>query len=305
MKARIPLLCVLFVLGVPLLGRANSIASVVVRSDGEILFSDYRGNRIWRVRPDGSLRAVLASHHTHHLALGPDESVWGEHVTPDGIVASLWSLDRDGKRRDLLVPRRRSDPAVYEGTVFTAAGDELLFLRNCQIVRGRVGGEVRVWAGGRCGESAWKDDKVRYGHLHGSLAWGTDGTLYFSDSRTIRRISNEGAISTLDGRPTDLFAPPLVGESAFERLAGLAVDDRGSLYVVERRDRTVRTIAGGRERVVARLPSSWAPIGLSLAKGSVYVLVEPRLPPLQPILGTERLLRISPSGKVETIARVR
>jgi hypothetical protein len=284
---------------------ANSIASVVVRSDGEILFSDYRGNRIWGVRPDGSLRVVLASHHTHHLALGPVGSVWGEHVNPDGSVASLWSLDRDGGRRELLAPRRRPDPAAYEGTVFTAEGEELVFLRDCQIVRGRVGGEYRVWAGGRCGGPAWDDDKVRYGHLHGSLARGPDRTLHFSDSRTIRRISKEGGVSTLGGRPTGLFAAPLPRERVFDRVMGLAVDWSGCLYVAERRDRTIREIAAGRERVVARLPAGWTPIGLAFADGSIYALAEPRFPPARAWMDSERLLRVSSGGKIDTIARIR
>lgn len=152
MKARALLLSAFFVLAVPLFARANSIASVVVRPDGEVLFSDYRGSRIWGVKPGGVARVVLAERHTHHLALGPDASVWGEHVTPDGSIASLWSLDRDGKHREVLAPRRRPDPAaVYEGTVFAIEGDELVFLRGCQIMRGRVGGNFRVWSGAPCG----------------------------------------------------------------------------------------------------------------------------------------------------------
>ncbi|HEV8231021.1 MAG TPA: hypothetical protein VGQ75_01630 [Thermoanaerobaculia bacterium] len=284
---------------------ANSIASVVVRADGEILFSDYRGNRIWGLGRDGVARVVLADHHTHHLALGPNGTVWGEHVTPDGGTASLWSLDREGRRRELLPPRRRPDTGAYEGTVFTIVGDELVFLRGCQIVRGPVGGDLNVWAGLPCGRTAWDDERVRYGHLHGSLASGPGGTLYFSDGRTIRRISKESAISTLNGRPTGLFAPPLAGEPVFDRVMGLAVDGSGSLYVAERRDRTVREITAGSQRVVMRLPASWTPIGLALANGSVYVLAEPRFPPMRVLMDSERLLRASRAGKIETIACVR
>lgn len=306
MKARALLLSAFFVLAVPLFARANSIASVVVRPDGEVLFSDYRGSRIWGVKPGGVARVVLAERHTHHLALGPDASVWGEHVTPDGSIASLWSLDRDGKHREVLAPRRRPDPAaVYEGTVFAIEGDELVFLRGCQIMRGRVGGNFRVWSGAPCGDTAWNDEKVRYGHLHGSLASGPDGTLYFSDTRTIRRISKEGAISTLDGRPANLFARPLPRERVFARVMGLAVDGSGRLYVAERRDRTIRTIEAGKESVVARLPSSWTPIGLTVANGSIYALAEPRFPPALAWMDSERLLRVSRAGRIETTARVK
>lgn len=284
---------------------ANSIASIVVRADGEILFSDYRGNRIWGLSRDGVARVVLADLHTHHLALGPNGNVWGEHVTPDGGTASLWRLDREGRQREVLPPRRRPDAGAHEGTVFTFVGDELVFLRGCQIVRGPVSGDLDVWAGHPCGRTAWDDERVRYGHLHGSLASGPEGALYFSDSRTIRRISKEGAISTLDGRSTDLFAAPLAGEPVFDRVMGLAVDGSGRLYAAERRDRTVREITAAGQRVVMRLPSSWTPIGLALANGSVYVLAEPRFPPMLVLMDSERLLRSSRAGEIETIARVK
>nr|MDQ5872612.1 hypothetical protein [Acidobacteriota bacterium] len=168
MKARIAILSAIFVLAVPPLARANSIASVVVRPDGEVLFSDWVGNRIFGFGSDRKLRVVVRDKHTHHLAIGGDGLVFFEHVTPDGSVASLWSLDARGTVREVLPPRRRPDPAAYEGTVFAVGpGNELFFLRDCHIVRGPVGSAPRIWAGTSCGEAAWKDAKVRYGHLHG------------------------------------------------------------------------------------------------------------------------------------------
>lgn len=86
---------------------------------------------------------------------------------------------------------------------------------------------------------------------------------------------------------------------------GLAVDGSGRLYVAERRDRTIRTIEAGKESVVARLPSSWTPIGLTVANGSIYALAEPRFPPALAWMDSERLLRVSRAGRIETTARVK
>lgn len=307
MKARIALLSGILVLAVPLFARANSIASVVVRPDGAVFFSDWMGNRIWGFGADRKLRVVVREKHVHHLAIGGDGLVVFEHVTPDGSVASLWSLDARGTVREILPPRRRPDPAAYEGTVFAVGpGNELFFLRDCQIVRGVPGGAIRAWASAGCGEAAWKDDRIRYGHLHGALAWGRSGAMYFSDSRTIRRVSRDGRITTLDGHPAGLFGARLPGEPDYERIMGLAADPAGNLYFALRDDRTIRKVsADGKTATLARVGGSWTPTGLTFGNGALYVLAEPRLPPLRALLGSPRLLRVSGSGRIEILATAR
>jgi sugar lactone lactonase YvrE len=307
MKARVPLVLAVFLVGCAAAARANSIASVVVRPDGDVLFTDWTGNRIFGLGADGKLRVAVRDKHAHHLALGADGLVFLEHVTPDGSIASLWTLDARGAIREILPPRRRPDPAAYEGTVFAVGpGNELFFLRACQIVRGAVGSSPRVWAGTSCGETAWTDEKVRYGHLHGSLAWGPSGAMYFSDSRTIRRVSREGAVTTLDGRLATLFGPALGGEPAYERIMGLAADAAGNLFFAVRDDRTIRKVsADGRRTTFARVRGSWTPTGLTYGGGALYLVAEPRMPPLRALLGSPRLLKVSGSGKVEVLATAR
>jgi hypothetical protein len=306
MKARFPLVAVLLFLAITPLARANSIASVVVRPDGEVLFSDWIGNRIFAFGVDRRLRVAVRNKHAHHLALGADGLVFYEHVTPDGNIASLWTLDSRGGVREALAPRRRPDPAAYEGTVFAVGpGNELVFLRDCQIVRGPLGSAPRVWAGAACG-NAWTDAKVRYGHLHGSLAWGPGGTMYFSDSRTIRRVSREGAVTTLDGRPANLCGNPLRGEPLYERIMGLGADPTGIVYFAVRDDRTIRRMsADGRVATFTHIRGSWTPTGLTHGNDSLYVVAEPRMRPMRSLLGSPRLLRISNSGRIEVLATAR
>ena len=307
MKARIPLAAALLFLAGTSGARANSIASVVVRPNGEVLFTDWVDNRIFALGADKKLRVAVPDKHAHHLALGANGLVLFEHVTPDGSIASMWTLDTRGSIREVLPPRRRPDPAAYEGTVFAVGpGNELVYLRDCQIVRGAIGSAPRVWAGTSCGETAWKDPKVRYGHLHGSLAWGPNTTMYFSDSRTIRRVSREGAVTTPDGRPATLFGPALPNEPAHERIMGLAADPAGNLYFALRDDRTIRKLsADGRMTTFARVRGSWTPTGLTFGNGTLYVVAEPRMPPMRTLLGSPRLLRISASGKAEVLATAR
>jgi hypothetical protein len=307
MKVRIALAAALLVLASASLARANSIASVIVRPNGEVLFTDWVDNRIFAYGSDRRLRVAVPDKHAHHLALGADGLVFFEHVTPDGGIASLWTLETRGSIREVFPPRRRPDPAAYEGTVFIVGpGNELFFLRDCQIVRVVMGSASRVWAGSSCGETAWKDEKVRYGHLHGSLAWGPNGTMYFTDSRSIRRVSREGAVTTLDGRPAELFGGPLRGEPIYERIMGLAVDPGGSVYFALRADRTIRKISSdGRVTTFARVTGSWTPTGLTYGNGALYVVAEPRMPPMRSLLGSPRLLRIPANGRSEVLATAR
>ena len=88
MKARV-LAAALLLLASASFVRANSIASVVVRPDGEVLFSDWVDNRIIAFGPDRKLKVAVRDKHAHHLALGANGLVLFEHVTPDGSIASL------------------------------------------------------------------------------------------------------------------------------------------------------------------------------------------------------------------------
>lgn len=307
MKARVPLALMVLLFACATSARANSIASVIVRPDGDVIFADWMGNRIFGFGADGKLRVAVRDKHAHHLALGADGLVFFEHVTPDGSIASLWTLDSRGSVREVLPPRRRPHPTAYEGTVFTVGpGDELVYLRDCQIVRGAIGNAPRVWAVTSCADTAWKDGKVRYGHVHGSLALGPNGTMYFSDSRTIRRVSRDGAVTTQDGRPATLFGSALRGEPAYERIMGLAADPAGNLYVALREDRTIRKVStDGRTTMFVRVRGGWTPTGMTYGNGALYVVVEPRMPPLRALLGSPRLIRVSGSGRIQILATAR
>jgi len=287
---------------------ANSIASIAVAKK-KIFFSDYIRNRIWSLDARGHLSVAVPKIHTHHLVLDSQGRLWGDHVTPDGGTASLWVLQPGGGPRQVLPPARRGETEGYEGTVFTVNGNgEILFLRECQILRLLPGGKPVPWAGKNCGERAWNEEALRYGHLCGSLVWGPRGELYFSDARTIRRIAPDGSVRTLDGRPAELFDAPAPGELTFERVMGVAVDPTGALYAADRKTRSVRRIAAnGRAKTFARLGPLWTPTGLATAESGVYVLVEPRHLPAAsgtPV-GSPRLLRVSPDGKVKTLAVAR
>lgn len=94
------------------------------------------------------------------------------------------------------------------------------------------------------------------GHLDGAgtdarfnapiaLAVGPDGFIYVSDagSHIVRRMSPDGAVTTLAGYPTLPGSADGQGLGArFNSPGGIAVDTRGLVFVVDRGNRTLRTV---------------------------------------------------------------
>jgi hypothetical protein len=219
-------------------------------------------------------------------------------MTPDGTVSDAGSAAGAGP------------DGLYPGTVFLAGRDGgFEYLKECRIVRLSPDGRETPLAGNPCPERAWKEDALRYGHLHGSLVRGRDGAVWFSDARTVRRVGADGSVRTLAGKPVDLFAEPMPGERRFDRVMGLAIDLHGNLLVADRKTRRIIHIGqGGGETVVATLSALTSPIGLGISGEDLYVVAESRLPVppfLVGLVGSPRLIRISPAGEITTVARVR
>lgn len=290
--------------------RANSIASIVVERNGDVYFSDYVRDKIWKVDGTGVLSVALSNRHGSHLVLDGSGAIYGENRPNRGGDATIWRLEPGGAAEEVFRPVRRGRAASYRGTVFTIdARGALLYLKDCQIVRLGEDGELRALTQRECHENAWSDPLIVYGHLHGSLAWGPDGALYFSDGRTIRRVRSDGEVTTLDGRPTSLFAGRLSGEGRYESLMGLAVDERGNVYAADKESRTIlRFRPNGKTELVAQLGMFWSPIALALSRTGVYVLVNLRFPTpgfLSGVFGNPTLQKITPDGRITTVSTVK
>jgi hypothetical protein len=286
--------------------RGNSISSVVVGPDGSIYFSDYVRNRIWKVSPGGQLMEAVAGKHTHHLVIDQTGTLYGEHI-PTGGLPTLWERSPDGKVSEILRAIRHGQALSYPGSVFTVdPRGGLEFVRECQIVRLSGSGSPEPWAGRRCAGDVFKDDALRYGHLHGSFAWAPDGTLLFSDGRTIRRILPNGEITTLRGRSISLFAAPQPDEAHFDLVMGLVVNPSGTIFVADQSSRSIlRVDANGATKTFYQLPFFSSPIGLGSAGSDLYLLTDLRMPTpgfLTGLVGNPTLRKIGPDGRAKVIA---
>lgn len=284
---------------------ANSVASLVQDERGVVYFSDYRRNCLWRVDSQGRRTVLLPGVHTHHLAMDTQGNLYGEYVpvnAADPLRASLWKLSAGGRLTEIL---RTAQGAAngYQGSVFALdPAGSIYFLHRCRVVRLAVDGQFVPVAGNDCGARWWDDDAVRYGHLHGSLAWGPDGTLYFSAGRTVRKI-RAGAIATLAGDSATLFDEPHVGEQSFGRVMGLAVSAQGGIYVADRH-RVAKLDSSGSNTTVVKSGWLWSASGLSIAGGDVFLVEERTCPPfLCDLFGSPRVRKVEPDGTTVTLAQ--
>ena len=112
------------------------------------------------------------------------------------------------------------------------------------------------------------------------VAVDTSGNVYVSDgSRTIRKISPDGVVSTLAGKAFELGSADGTGSTArFSRPSGIACDQLGNLYVSDSDNHTIRKVTseGIVTTVAGKAPSDGGGSGSLDGGGSAARFVSPR-----------------------------
>lgn len=136
----------------------------------------------------------------------------------------------------------------------------------------------------------------------------TAGNLYLTDGSTVRKLTSDGVVTTLAGRPGVIGSADGIGAAAsFDYLSGITADTAGNLYVAEFYNHTIRkitpagvvtTLAGtaksaGSADGVGAAARFFYPTGItSDAAGNLYVSDS----------GNSTIRKITPSGEVTTLA---
>ena len=109
-------------------------------------------------------------------------------------------------------------------------------------------------------------------HIGGIIA-GPDGSLYYTEDTAIRRINAEGEISTMLTVRAPANAPSIPATGQHPYLRGLAIDDRGVIYVADTGDaRLLKITPDRRVTILLRTQSPWSPTAVALFGSDVYVL---------------------------------
>jgi len=141
-------------------------------------------------------------------------------------------------------------------------------------------------------------------HLNGITA-GPDGSIYYTENSSIRRISAKGRISTVATVPALVHGASIPGTDQHPYLRGLAVDAHGSMYVADDGDaRVLKITTEGSITTLLQLESPWAPTAVALFGRDVYVLEFLHTAVDDRRAWLPRVRKITPDGKSLIVATV-
>ena len=247
--------------------RAHEGWGIVVDANGNVYFSDIPTNTIWRLTPDRRFEAVVRDKHSHALVLAVDGSIHGTHHPPDEPVRSVWRLAPDGQLT-AVVPPTRDFPLGLQSFAMDAKGN--IFSQNAYragatevvLLRRDPAGEISVLAG----------SEAQFTQIDG-MAFGPDSALYVTDGPNVRRIAADGTVATLN-------AQPLTTPRWDQDLMGVAMAEDGSAWIADYSGRRLIELLpnGGIGRAHHTRGILWAPTGVTLHSGDIYLLEHLRMP---------------------------
>lgn len=254
-----------------------------------VVVSDVPGNTIWRIK-DGRLEALVRDVHSHDVVLGKDGALYGTDPKTGGGTFSVWRLDASGRFSYVIPPAADSvlglqSFLITAGGAIYSGGRHDPRKRTIALLRRERTGEISRFADG----------------FHGidDIAIMPDGDLLLVDGPYLRTVASDGEVATVAG--------PLTQRRFGEDLLGLSSIRDSAVHVADHASRRILRVdlRTGRGVDVYRSDFFWAPAGVEVVDGTLYVLEHLR-PPLA-ILGDLKIgpylrVRRVASGKSETLA---
>jgi sugar lactone lactonase YvrE len=263
--------------GKGLQARLSGPQGLALDRQGTLYVADGRDGAIRKITPDGVVATLGGA---SNLFAGP------VGIAVDGAAACyvtdgahvLWKRSPSGDVKALAGRAKQrgaadgvGDAARFNfipGVAVDAAGNAYLADHNNHTVRKVTpDGRVTTFAG-RAGEDGTVDGVGGAARLTRPLAVAADreGNLYLAAGNTVRKVTPQGAVTTL------------AAAASFGRLDGLAVDRAGNVYAADRERHVIWKVTpqgavaklGGSE--LAMGGSGWLVTGLAVDRaGNVYV----------------------------------
>ncbi len=248
--------------GAGVAARFNSPFGVAVDAAGNIYVADRNNHAIRKITPEGAVSTLAGLAGVSGSTNGAGSSA--RFAFPEGIAVdgsgNLYVADSANCTVRKITP---------DGTVTTLAG--------LAGVRGSVdgtGAEARFTAPSGMGVD-------------------TKGSVYVSDNTTVRKISPQGAVSTLAGLAGVSGSVDGAGTNArFNGTFGIAVDKSTQVYVVDSNSVRKITTNGVVSTLVGNASGFLCPWGVAVdGGGNVYVADG----------GHDRICKITPGGVLSTL----
>lgn len=267
-------------------------SGIVVDRQGQVFFVD-TGSGVWRIDREGRLTrhegpafhwmTIDADGHflRTRLPASPSAEMRAVGTNPTLILSSDFppTIARDGA---LYYPELRRDERL-EVVRLTASGARTVV---ATLPASTENGPLR-WLNG--------------------IAGGPDGSIYYTENTAVRRITLQGAISTVAGNVTmpDCMRIPGYPADLGVHLRGLDVAADGTVFVAASGcGATLRITARGEITPVLRTSSPWSPTGIAVAGDEVYVLEYLHTQSDDRREWLPRVRKLSRDGKVTVLATV-
>lgn len=266
-------------------------SGIVVDRRGYVYFVD-TGSGVWMIDPRGKLTRRDGPRF-HWLAIDESEQPFGARLPaiPAGELSAVGvhptlllssdvplAVGRDGA---LYCPELGADGRLRI-VRFTRAGVRSV---RATLPAQALGGVLR-WVNG--------------------LAAGADGSLYYTEDKSVRRVDERGSVSTLATNVTVPDCARIPGTEGTEPyLRGLAVAPDGAVFVAAAGCGAVLKITPrGEFMTVLRTASPWSPTAVAVSPSGLYVLEYLHTATEDRLAWLPRVRKVLPNGDVVSIAAV-
>lgn len=270
---------------------AHPGSGINVDRHGYVYFVD-TGSGVWKIPPRGNLTRH-GGPRFHWMAIDESERPFGARLPsiPSGEVTVV------GVNPTLLLSSDVPLVVGRDGALYYPESGPDERLRIMRFTRSGVRSvHASLPAKAEGGVLRW---------LNG-LAAGSNGSLYYTEDKAVRRVDERGLVSTLAtivAVPNCARIPGADGAEPY--LRGLAVAPDGTVFVAASGCGAVlRITPRGKITTVLRTTSPWSPTAVATSRSGLYVLEYLHTASEDRLAWVPRVRKVLPNGRIVSIATV-
>lgn len=240
---------------------AHPGSGIAVDKLGQVYFLD-TGSGLWKIDTLGRVFKI-SDYRFHWLALDVNNAFEKGQLPSSAGTGLDWEILKVGANPTVLIASEWPIAVGQDGGLYYQSGRA----GNLRIVRSLESGVNSVLATLPPTTSGQPIADVN------GLSSGPYGSLYYTESNTIRRITAEGGIELVITVPALSHGPSIPSTNIHPYLRGVAVDGNGIVYAADAGDARVLKISPeGKITTLLQTESPWSPTAVALHGNDVYVL---------------------------------